>query len=1295
MSTDAFRSAGETIIPAAPCSRQHHIQFVHFCKRISLMAGVRPYVSTFARLAIVGSALVFGWCCDTASAQPAFPSTQPGPSYAPAPPPGPSASAPSAAPAIQPYAPPPAEEIPLPSVAPEAQEMVVDVRVTGNVSIPLHKIAPNIATRAGRPFNPELIEQDCAKLTKTRQFVSVNPTYQRVPEGVVVVFQVLERPTLRYVKYVGASIRRTTLDKKSELKVGDSIDPYVVDEGRRKLEDYYLSKGFSKVRVTTIEGNKPGDRGAVFLINEGPKQKVYDIEFEGNTIADDARLKTQIQSKTPILYLFKGEVDQKKIDEDVDRLTDYYRSLGFWSAKIGRELEYGEDGKWATLRFVINEGPRYNVRNVSIIGNKKFQTSELAAQLKLQSGSVYNRASMMRDVSDLQDRYGGIGYVFSNVQPDIRFYETPGELDLVYQIEEGDRYRVGRIDVRIEGDDPHTRINTVLNRIDLRPGDIVDVRRIRDSERRLKASGLFKNDPAQGIAPKITFQAPEDDTSLARGPGGGTVRGQSPDDARPPVVYSTPTHDGSGDRVLTVSFEGESATGAQPLLQRGPLPFVPVDPRPLPNGPTPAAQGTDVNLTETDDVSFFVDPFRTPVVDPTLGYDDVELFRGMSLNEWMESQRYVGPSWGTENAGASLSGRRDEGVLLRDMRSEPGSRGLHLKDRSFEQSLARIRMGVAFQPYAYPTLDEPLLDWTPDDQPRSVAVYETSARDVAASATSQPLAPETLALQRQVFDAERTVVRFQSPDANGYAPQPAGPYNNSYNAAPPTSYGSPQANYGQSSYGQASGYGQVPMGAVKPQTAPANYAGATSPSASPFDRPTTNVNPASYGGAQQGNNGFVAQAQYTQPGAPVAQPYSSPAGVYQPPAATGVAPYGSQPGSPPLVNTQGGAPAPPVLGYGSGNDMFGAAPTAPFVNEPLTRDLILTPTVQEAQTGRFMLGVGVNSNAGLLGSIVLDEQNADITRLPTSWRDFVEGRAFRGAGQQVRIEAVPGTQVSRYSFIFRQPYLFDTRVSFSGSAYYFQRYYTAWMEERLGGRISLGYQFPFVPDLSVSSALRMEQVTLSDPQIPTPPQLASALGDTNLFVGEFAITHDTRDSTFIATQGHRVSLGFDIGFGTYTFPRGTIDARQHFLLNERPDGSGRQVLTLQTQLGFTGSETPIFENYFAGGFSSMRGFNFRGVGPVVQNVNVGGQFQWLNTVEYMFSMTADDMVRGVVFCDFGTVEEKIALHADNFRVAPGFGLRITVPAMGPAPIALDFAVPVAHADGDNIQNFAFYVGFGR
>ena len=74
-------------------------------------------------------------------------------------------------------------------------------------------------------------------------------------------------------------------------------------------------------------------------------------------------------------------------------------------------------------------------------------------------------------------------------------------------------------------------------------------------------------------------------------------------------------------------------------------------------------------------------------------------------------------------------------------------------------------------------------------------------------------------------------------------------------------------------------------------------------------------------------------------------------------------------------------------------------------------------------------------------------------------------------------------------------------------------------------------------------------------------------------------------------------------------------------------------------------------------------------------------------------LTADDMIHGVAFCDFGTVEEKVEI--EDFRVAPGFGLRITVPAMGPAPIALDFAFPIASADFDDEQVFSFNIGLQR
>ena len=130
----------------------------------------------------------------------------------------------------------------------------------------------------------------------------------------------------------------------------------------------------------------------------------------------------------------------------------------------------------------------------------------------------------------------------------------------------------------------------------------------------------------------------------------------------------------------------------------------------------------------------------------------------------------------------------------------------------------------------------------------------------------------------------------------------------------------------------------------------------------------------------------------------------------------------------------------------------------------------------------------------------------------------------------------------------------------------------------------------------------------------------------------------------------------------------------------------------------SGPDTPAYDNFFAGGYNTLRGFTFRGAsprqaGPNGQLAVVGGPFQWLNTIEYLFPITADDTLRGVIFTDFGTVESSVAIN--NMRVAPGFGLRITLPAMGPAPIALDFAVPVVAAPFDSEQLFSFFVGFAR
>ncbi|NBW96902.1 MAG: hypothetical protein EBR28_09275 [Planctomycetia bacterium] len=958
-----------------------------------------------------------------------------------------------------------------PAATPDAANRIVEVRIEGNHATEVSKL-PKLVTRAGQVFDVQAIEEDVRTLHRSRKFIDVHPKYVRVEEGVVVIFQVVERPMLRYVKYVGnEKVTTRTLRKKAEIDVGDSMDPYVVEEARRRIEAFYHEKGYDAARVSTVEGSKPGDKGAVFLIDEGRSRKSLWTSFVGNTIASDARLLTQIKSKPGIFWLLGGDVDRQKIDADVDAITAYYRSLGFFQAKVSRELQVVSGGgkDWTLLTFVINEGPRYSVRNISFIGNSKFKSEFLARDLKLKSGEPFNQNKMDLDLGQIRDIYGGRGFVFADIRADPRFLEEPGQLDLVFNITEGQRYRVGKINVRIRGEHPHTRHSTVLNRLSLRPGDILDIRKLRDDERRLKASSLFLADAAKGEGPRIVFSKPDNaadaNEQIARDPQRPGFRGQSPDE------------DASGDAVIDLVLEGE-LSGEAAIAVPSPKP---VTDAPA-TQPVPPQSATPARVAGT-------------------------VWRGQSPQQFVQ-QPQAPQAWG----GAPLA----------------------------------------------------------------------------------PAGPETL-------DYSRTVAPAPAVQPPVYvAQQPA---------APP---GMPQA---------------VPPGAFQPGFAP------------------------------------------TGPGA-VGQPF---------------------PGQPGMVAQPGMVP--------------NFAPDQPLQVFPGTEPYVIVDVdAEETQTGRLMIGAGVNSNAGLVGNIVVDEQNFDIFRLPQSWDDIRNGTAFRGAGQRFRLEAAPGTQLQRYTATFQEPYLFDTRIGLSTSASYYTRYFYDWAEARVGGRIGLGYQFQFAPNLSVNTAFRGESVDVYNPRLLT-PAINNMLGTNSVYGFSGGIIHDTRDSPFLPTQGHLATFEFEQVIGTFVYPRGILEGRQYFLLSERADGSGRHVLSIGSVLGMSGPNTPAYDNFFAGGYNTIRGFTFRGASPRqmpngqsptngAQNAAIiGGPFEWLNTIEYLFPITADDTLRGVVFTDFGTVESNVSIQ--QMRVAPGFGLRITLPAMGPAPIALDFAVPVAYAPYDNQQLFSFFVGFAR
>ena len=411
----------------------------------------------------------------------------------------------------------------------------------------------------------------------------------------------------------------------------------------------------------------------------------------------------------------------------------------------------------------------------------------------------------------------------------------------------------------------------------------------------------------------------------------------------------------------------------------------------------------------------------------------------------------------------------------------------------------------------------------------------------------------------------------------------------------------------------------------------------------------------------------------------------------------------------PFVQQFAGQTEAPVV-RGQSVDQYGAPPASGFNPNPLGSEFgppVLNPelppgyvdldlNVTEARTGRFMLGASVNSDSGIFGNIVLEEQNFDIMRVPTSWRDIVDGYAFRGGGQQFRLEATPGNQVSRYLGSWTNPHFLDTDYSLGVSGFYYQRYFRDWNEQRTGGRINMGKML--TRELSINNALRLEKVNISDLRL-NAPSLVPTLGDHFLGTYKFSLGYDTRDSASMATEGYNLQGSVEQAFADYSFTKLELQGSQYFTTYQRPDGAGKHVLSFRGNLGWTTDDTPSFERFYAGGFQTFRGFKFRSVGPLeppnlgTNGAQVGGLFQMLGTAEYMLPVMASETVRFVAFTDFGTVERNVSL--ENFRVSVGGGLRIAVPQMGPVPIALDWAFPIVKEETDIRQMFSFYIGLTR
>ncbi len=126
----------------------------------------------------------------------------------------------------------------------QPHEHVLDIRIEGNRDISRDKVLANIGTKINQPFDQSTFDRDVRKLVGKGWFVHVEPHRQRTPGGLVITLRVVERPTLQYVRYLGnKKVKVRSLSKQTELKKGDPLDPFAIEEGARKDRDLLPDQG--------------------------------------------------------------------------------------------------------------------------------------------------------------------------------------------------------------------------------------------------------------------------------------------------------------------------------------------------------------------------------------------------------------------------------------------------------------------------------------------------------------------------------------------------------------------------------------------------------------------------------------------------------------------------------------------------------------------------------------------------------------------------------------------------------------------------------------------------------------------------------------------------------------------------------------------------------------------------------------------------------------------------------------------------------------------------------------------
>jgi outer membrane protein insertion porin family len=318
-------------------------------------------------------------------------------------------------------------------------QIVEAIHIKGNQRIESDAIVRRIRTKVDSIYKTGQITEDLKNIYKMGFFDDLRAEADKGRKGLIITFQVKEKPTIRDIRMKGnVHFEDSEIKENLTLSTGAILNIFKVRSNLEQIEAMYKEKNYHQISVDyKVLPRKNNQADLEFIVDEGPKVYVTRIIFEGNKSFTDKKLKKQIQTSEKNFFFWitsAGDLDRTKLDQDAALLNTFYSNQGYIRVRVSDPImDIHEDGIHIT--FKIDEGPRFKVGEVDVSGDLIQPKTELLKKVNLDKSIYYNREKLRGDIIALSDLYGAHGYAYADINPKVMENNDTLVVDVTYDIQ--------------------------------------------------------------------------------------------------------------------------------------------------------------------------------------------------------------------------------------------------------------------------------------------------------------------------------------------------------------------------------------------------------------------------------------------------------------------------------------------------------------------------------------------------------------------------------------------------------------------------------------------------------------------------------------------------------------------------------------------------------------------------------------------------------------------------------------------------------------------------------------------